>query len=426
MSARYDFAKPESADAVAELTGLHGAFSFSELLLQQIWLRGEFDATTLRLRDGRALRLKKRGRWNRLAGPDFRDAEFVIESNGGVGPAGETVRGDIEVHLRAQDWDAHGHARDEAYAGVRLHVVLFPAPRAFTEGMAGAQIPILELLPLLEKDIEAYAEEAAVEGIAGRPFSQLRTALAQVSVDKLAEAVAHYSTRRWAAKTQLARRRIQLLGWEGACHQTALEVLGYRPNREPMLAVAEEFPLASWRLIGEPMAELALRSQEGAWRQGGVRPANLPRRRLTQYARWVAARPDWPEVLKALGTALVARTEAAGAQARHAALREWIMDEICAGELGGTRFDTWWCDAALPLLAADVEGSAPEMDADTASRAVVLQRCWQSWAIGDAPAELVRLAREFGVGTPTRTERTVVRQGDLQGLLGWLVTLANR
>jgi hypothetical protein len=428
MSLRYDGLKSETADAVAELTGLHGAFSFSELLLQQIWLRGEFDATTLRLRDGRPLRLKKRGRWNRLAGPDFRDAEFVIENHSASAPpsAGETVRGDIEVHLRAQDWDAHGHARDPAYANVRLHVVLFPAPRGFTEGVAGVQIPILELLPLLEKDIEAYAEEAAVEGIAGRPFSQLRAALAQVSADKLAEAVAHHSARRWAAKTQLARRRIQLLGWEGACHQSALEVLGYRPNREPMLAVAEALPLDTWRMTGELTAEHAWHSQEGVWRQSGVRPANLPRRRLTQYARWVAARPNWPETLKAIGTALVARTEAAGAKARHAALREWILEDICAGELGGTRFDTWWCDAALPLLAADIQESTAASTGAAASRVAVLQRCWQTWPIGDAPAELVRLAREFGVGMPARAERTVVRQGDLQGLLGWLATLTNR
>ena len=426
MSTRYDFAENESAHAVAELTGLHGAFSFSELLLQQIWLRGEFDATALRLRDGRALRLKKRGRWNRLAGPDFRDAEFVIESDAGAGPISETVRGDIEVHIRSQDWESHGHARDPAYVGVKLHVVLFPAPRAFTEGMAGAQIPILELLPLLEKDIEAYAEDAAVEGIAGRPFSQLRAALAQVSVDKLAEAVARHSTRRWAAKVQLARRRIQLLGWEGACHQAALEVLGYRPNRGPMLAVAEAFPLASWRAGDLAAAERAWNFQDGNWRQGGVRPANLPRRRLAQYARWVAARPEWPEVLKTLGPALFTRNETTARQARHPALREWIVDEICAGELGGTRFDTWWCDAALPLLAANALESATTNDTEASSRAATLRACWQSWPIGDAPAELVRLAREFGVGSLTRTTRTTVRQGELQGLLGWLATLADK
>ena len=402
-------------DAVAELTGLHGAFAFPERLLQQIWLRGEFNTTALRLRDGRRLRLIKRGRWNRLAGPDFMDAEFVIEPKGGA--AAETVRGDVEVHLRAQDWDMHGHARDPAYAKVRLHVVLFPAPRKFTDGVAGAQIPILELLPLLEKDIEAYAEEAAVEGIAGRPFSQLRSALAEVSVDKLAEAVAYHAELRWRAKVRLAQRRIELSGWEAACHQAALEVLGYRPNRDPMLAVAEAFPIGLWRKAGLSLVDEAWSTQAENWRHAGVRPANLPRLRLAQYGRWVAARPDWPERLLGLGAALKERMSVT---VRRTAVREWIVSEVCDGELAGTRFDTWWCDAALPLLAATLvsngDGQADERTG--------LQSCWQGWIIGDAPAELVRLAREFGVGTGSRTVGGTLRQGDLQGLLGWLATLA--
>jgi hypothetical protein len=435
MSRLPETAKPDFPDAVAELTGLHGAFSFSELLLQQIWLRGEFDATALRLRDGRALHLKKRGRWNRLAGPDFRDAEFCIENADGAGgfdrSGAETIRGDIEVHLRAQDWDTHGHARDPAYAGVKLHVVLFPAPRSFTEGAAGTRIPILELLPRLEKDIEAYAEEAAVEGIAGRPFSQLRAALAGVSVEDLAGAVSRHSARRWAAKVQLARRRIERLGWDGACHQAALEVLGYRPNRDPMLAVAEAFPLAHWR-GADPAAlvEEAWNFQSENWRQGGVRPANLPRRRLAQYARWVAARPDWPVALLSLGAALVERAGTTGRKPSHGTLREWLIEEICAGEVGGTRFDTWWCDAALPLLAAKKPEAAcadgRAADAADEFRAAALQRYWQGWTIGDAPAELVKLAREFGVGAPSSKDRAILRQGELQGLLGWLATLANR
>jgi len=412
-------AEPFEAGAVAELTGLHGAFGFPERLLQQIWLRGEFDDKALRLRDGRSLRLKKRGRWNRLAGPDFRDAEFQFGDVPGASDeaGGEGwVRGDVEVHLRAQDWDMHGHARDQAYAEVKLHVVLFPSDKTFTAGVGGVRIPILELLPLLEKDIEAYAEEAAVEGIAGRPFSQLRTALAEVPADALAEAVARHSLRRWAVKVQLARRRIDRLGWDWACHQSALEVLGYRPNRDPMLAVAAAYPLARWREAagaGLALAEEAWNFQAENWRQGGVRPANLPRRRLAQYAAWVAARPSWPLRLLELGAALAAGGGEPGLKRSRTALRKWVADEICAGEVGGTRFDTWWCDAALPLLAAagDADGGR------------IFQRCWQGWGIGDAPAELVRLAREFGVGETEDKPRRALVQGELQGLLGWLATL---
>ena len=406
-------------DAFAELTGLHGAFVFPELLLQQIWLRGEFDTSELRLRDGRRLHMKKRGRWNRLGGPDFREAEFIIETNSGAAtsPAPETVRGDVEVHLRAQDWDAHGHARDPAYAGVKLHVVLFPSGRSHTDGVAGARIPILELLPLLEKDIEAYAEEAAVEGIAGRPFSQLRAALAKVPVDHLAAHVTLHSSRRWEAKSQLARRRIDCLGWEGACHQSALEVLGYRPNRAPMLAVADALPLEIWRAAGPSIAEGAWSIQAGNWTQAGVRPANLPRRRLVQYARWVSARPDWPARLRSL-LSVPGIGAPAPAKLNRTALRKTILEDVCAGELGGTRFDTWWCDAALPLLsAASATGTA------CSGSAQHLRDCWLAWPLVDAPAELVKLAREFGVGAPSGKDHPTLRQGQLQGLLGWLATI---
>ncbi|MCS7001422.1 MAG: DUF2851 family protein, partial [Dehalococcoidia bacterium] len=49
-------------------------------------------------------------------GPDFRDAILAF-------PDGQILRGDIEIHVRAADWTAHGHHRDPAYNGVVLHVV---------------------------------------------------------------------------------------------------------------------------------------------------------------------------------------------------------------------------------------------------------------------------------------------------------------
>ena len=62
--------------AVAEIQGLYGPFTFSERLLQKIWLRGEFDAAHAVLEDGRPLRVLHPGRWNLLGGPDFRDARL--------------------------------------------------------------------------------------------------------------------------------------------------------------------------------------------------------------------------------------------------------------------------------------------------------------------------------------------------------------
>lgn len=401
--------------AVAELAGLHGAFSFPEHLLQRIWQRGDFDQKDLRLRDGRRLTLRFRGRWNRLAGPDFSGAELLL----GDGEERQLVRGAVEVHLRAVDWDRHGHATDPAYDAVVLHVVLFPSMREWTMGAGGTRIPILELLPLLERDLESYAEEAAVEAIAGRPYSHLREVLAAVAPDKIQEEVQKHAARRWLAKVHLARARIERLGWAEACHHATLEVLGYRPNRVPMLAVAEAWGLARWR-AGEVDVEAVFLTQVDEWRVNGVRPANHPRVRLGQYARWVGASPDWPEALVRLGRNWQTAAEGLGsARARRKNLelkakRAELARDICGGALSGTRLDTWVCDAALPLLAARA------LAAGEGDRTAIYAAYWLEWYPGDAPAELLRLARDYELGGKAGEP---VGQGSLQGLLGWLAVL---
>ncbi|TAG29109.1 MAG: DUF2851 family protein [Verrucomicrobia bacterium] len=425
---------PETiADSVAELVGRHGAFTFPERLMQRIWWRGDFDASALRLRDGRPLRLLRRGRWNHGGGPDFADAELAV----GEGTGREVWRGAIEAHLHASDWDQHGHATDPAYDAVVLHVVLFPSMREWTSGANGRRIPILELLPVLGQDLEAYAEEAAVEEIAGRPYSQLREAFSNTPAAELRFHVQHHTDRRWGTKVQLAERRIRHLGWEAACHQSALEVLGYRANRAAMLAVAEALPLPTWINLS-PDARAAWVDAAldlvppSEWVRRGVRPANQPRRRLMQYAQWTHSRPHWPATLAGLAPAfdrfglqvIRATTDEArpaapapglrarrrSAQVRH--LRERLMHEICGGSLTGSRFDTLVCDAWLPLLAA--------RDDTSQASARNLAIGWRIWTPGDAPAELLRLAREYPISDD---DREPLGQGDLQGLLGWLSTL---
>ena len=56
---------------VAEIQGLYGPFTFSERLLQKIWLRGEYDAAHAAAEDGRPLRVLHPGRWNLLGGRIF-------------------------------------------------------------------------------------------------------------------------------------------------------------------------------------------------------------------------------------------------------------------------------------------------------------------------------------------------------------------
>jgi hypothetical protein len=66
--------------------------------------------------DDRPVRILYPGRPSDEPGADFLDA--VVDINGVV------TKGNIEVHVRTADWQAHRHYHDAAYNGVILHVVL--------------------------------------------------------------------------------------------------------------------------------------------------------------------------------------------------------------------------------------------------------------------------------------------------------------
>lgn len=86
----------------------------TEAFLQYIWqhqlLDGELHTT-----DGVPIKIERPGTINHDAGPDFFDAHIRI---------GETLWvGNVEVHIKASDWNLHRHGTNHAYDNVVLHVV---------------------------------------------------------------------------------------------------------------------------------------------------------------------------------------------------------------------------------------------------------------------------------------------------------------
>lgn len=338
---------------VAELQGLYGPYAFSEKLLQKIWLLGLFETRGARLLDGTVLDVLAPGRWNLLGGPDFLGARLRI--------GGCEVTGDIEVHFHAVDWVRHGHDRDPAYDDVVLHVVLFEPRReaAPPRTAAGREVAQLVLLPWLHCSLEEFACDDAVEALTQQGTTRIAEMLLELAPEQRQARLRVAAGKRWKQKVHFAEVRLARLGWTEACHHTALEILGYRFNRAPMLAVAERFPLASWRGDDPPAAELWTAGGDG-WRRQGVRPANDPRLRLTQYRELVTAVPDWPERWKQWADAVpLSVSEAdltAVARVRRAcglaAWREQVARQVLGGALGGPRLDTLIGNGLLPLLAA--------------------------------------------------------------------------
>ncbi len=397
---------PAEQGAVAELQGVYGPFGFPEKLLQRLWLNREFDERGARLQDGRTLDVLHPGRWNHLGGPDFQNARLRIE--------GQSVHGDVEVHLHEKDWDAHGHAIDPAYDGVALHVVLFPTDRTATKGVGGATIPILVLLPRLWHDLEAYAADEAIAALANQPTRRLFAELSVRPEPELNELVRTHAARRWDQKVRHAVRRIEKLGWAGACHHAALEVLGYRFNRAPMLRVAGALEAEGWRTATDAWLEEAWRLGE-PWSLHGVRPANAPRHRLTQFATWNRVRPDWIAALENWAAELAAIEWAPGegiAAARRVTKlsrrRANWCDGITGGVLSGGRFDHLIGDGLLPLAVA--------------SSRLSTEQGWAWWWMGypgDLPDAVQQGLRDLGLGG---VRGQPLATGPAQGLLDWMWT----
>jgi hypothetical protein len=388
---------------VAEIQGLYGAFSFPEKLLQKIWLRRDFDRDGARTVDGRRVRVIDPGKWNLLGGPDFRVARLRFDD-------GAEIVGDVELHLRSSDWDAHAHARDPAYSNVVLHVVLFwPEAGHVTRGGDGKEIPVLPLLPLLHHDLEEYAADEAVESLSNRPTARLTNELAVFPPRELKSILELHAAARWRQKVHFARLRVQRLGWENACHHAALEVLGFRFNRSPMLRVAGRWPLAEWKFGRINLSEV-YESESDSWSVQGVRPANQPRTRLRQYAGWAIRQPDWPANLATvLEPARDFEWSGATTPLRRAhhlvGFRTKIAAEACGDAVAGTRLDNLICDAFLPLIAT----RGPDFDR---------RGCWFHWFTGDLPPFVNEGLRYLGVWDGRQQPAC---HGLAQGLLGWLI-----
>ncbi|WP_404422728.1 DUF2851 family protein [Nibricoccus sp. IMCC34717] len=329
------------ANRVEEMQGVDGPFGLSELVVQGLWARGELLREGLRTECGRGVVIRRAGRWNHGAGPDFVGAELAM--------AGQVLTGDVEVHLRLEDWDQHGHAHDPAYGDVVLHVVLLPPKRrAVTRGWGGAEIPTLVLLPFLTQDLEL----SAIDDALGRALPEGAVPGAPVAPERIMRA----GWRRWDDKVARARARLERWGWETAVHVATLEVLGHRANRAPMVALALRLPVDFWNWEGAEANFAEWKDVVAGWTTLAVRPPNQPAVRLRQYARWCRACPEWRTHLAQLP--MLPLPEAGETAEGWRARADWGRWERRAAALladnavPAGRWRTWLLDAALPLLAA--------------------------------------------------------------------------
>ena len=381
----------------------------SERLVQAIWFDQRLRADELRTTDDRPVRILFPGWWNLEAGPDFRNATVQIGDD-------PELTGDIEIHLRADDWFHHGHDNDPGYNHVVLHIVLWESgsdvrPRTLAGDLTAQLVLQHHLAAPLETlydeiDLDAYPHNA---GNHEGPCAALLTALPTKAVGTLLDAA---GDERFAIKIRKFTRWMHRAGIPQAFHEGWIEALGYKANKTAFRTLAQRLPL---RELSDHRADLAplffgvanflptdrpktrnaagqqyvkrlwnrwwkLRPEFGSrslnadlWRLHGIRPANHPHRRLGAAVALLKRHPNLLE--KVIGS-----IESDGAPAKlflQARDEYWARHFTLGGQtqshptdlIGSARAEAIVTNVVLPFVAAYARDDAnPRLEQQAAAR----------------------------------------------------------
>lgn len=203
---------------------------FPEEFLHFVWQFRLFNQQKLALANGEAVQILHVGFKNSHAGPDFTQAKIKI---------GETVWvGNIEIHVNAGEWNAHGHQTDDAYNNVVLHVVYNnDAPVYSAQGLP---LPTLVLNNRIEPALVAKYQSLIADKLDFPCQARIGTVdefvvngfLDRILIERLAEKT-----------TQIFEKVQQLKGnWDEVFYHFMARSFGFKVNSLPMELLAQTLP----------------------------------------------------------------------------------------------------------------------------------------------------------------------------------------
>ena len=201
----------------------------TEAFLQYVWQHQLMRLDTLCTTDNEPISVIKIGTFNANAGPDFLNAKIKI---------GDTVwAGDVEVHVRASDWNIHKHQLQKSYNSVILHVVQICDKDVFNE--QNQHVPTL-VMPILPHVTHNYMKLTDIPlGIrCGRHLSSIDSVRISLFLERLV-------AERFENK---AKHIVELYtktnnDWEETLYQLLARNLGFKTNAEAFELLAKSLPL---------------------------------------------------------------------------------------------------------------------------------------------------------------------------------------
>ncbi|WP_449047263.1 DUF2851 family protein [Parapedobacter sp.] len=245
----------------------------SEDLLHFIWKYRLFTTQDLHTESGKTIQIFHVGNHNHDAGPDFLAARMVID--------GIEWGGNVEIHLRASDWDRHRHQQDEAYNNVILHVVYEDDKDVYRAD--GSPPETLELKPRISAAILPR-------------YRELMSGMWWIPCEKMIHRVPSFHLSQWLSRLLMERFEYKISAiyalleqqrgsWEDTCYIWMARSFGFKVNADAFEQLARSLPLS---VIGKhkdnPLAVEALFFGQAGMLEGEVFEDAYPQALQREYA----------------------------------------------------------------------------------------------------------------------------------------------
>lgn len=211
-----------------------------EKVIRCIWNDQLFCTPSLKTKDNQKLEIVYPGYWNFGKGPDFTSAIIKVD--------GKTYEGDVELHVYATDWNAHGHSGNPDFDNVILHVYMWqgrgkePRKPAKQKGLPFQ----FEIKDYLTKGILELNDELDFENYPALNSSNVglcHQPLAQLSEEKLTHILNAAGEARVFTKMERFHDSVIIEGYEQTFYRGVAEAMGYPENKKPFQTLADTMPL---------------------------------------------------------------------------------------------------------------------------------------------------------------------------------------